>query len=98
MPLFDSSIDLIRIIKQSLATVFDQLKHIKNWTHSNKENLTFPKQMNSIDCGPFICLFARQFGLSMSTDFSQKHINEFRNHMRHEIMNYELSDFIINDQ
>ena len=92
-PLFESSIDLIRTVKNEMSNLFVQLKNIKNWANSNKQNLTIPKQNNSYDCGVFICLFGRYVGQSKPTDFSQQDILQFRKHMELEITDFELKDF-----
>ncbi|RNA23157.1 Sentrin-specific protease [Brachionus plicatilis] len=76
-PYFDSSIETIRKVKNMMGVLFDQLKCIKNWTHLNKENINFPKQLNNYDCGPFICLFARQIIYSQTVNFSNDHIKDF---------------------
>jgi Ulp1 family protease len=49
-----------------------------------------PSQDNAFDCGPFICLYTRNFFINTSSSFSQNLIPDFRKHLLKEIFESKL--------
>ena len=95
--LFKQSLDdpIIKIVKTGLSKLNVHTFLNENYlTHSLATDC--PMQQNGYDCGLFMCLFTRFIvdGLFKFT-FDQNDINQFRLHVKNEIISKNLIEFAI---
>ena len=70
----------------------DSSLDVKQWCFLTNTPMDIPQQENNIDCGVFLCMFARCFLLQSPVPGS-KSINNFRRHMIVELHEQELQSF-----
>lgn len=88
-------IKLIKLYFGSIRTLLEaNAKHnridfnFNEWKLANLKNL--PQQTNSVDCGVFICMFARFIASDFKIDFNQSNMTYFRNIIKEELSKFEL--------
>jgi len=62
--------------------------HPSGWLLMNVKNC--PQQLNSWDCGVFVCMFAEYLSRDAQLNFSQKNMNRFRKQIAFEIKKKKL--------
>ncbi|RMZ98142.1 Sentrin-specific protease [Brachionus plicatilis] len=83
--------ELIRTISFNLSNLFIKLKGVNDW--KIKTDLEYPKQTgNSIDCGVFICLYAKYLAFEREFDFNQTNIQNMREIMADEIKQFSIDE------
>ena len=91
---FDSLYDIkknqstIKNIVSTLAKYIKVLNESPNWKLS--QNILAPKQSGSVDCGVYICQYAKFFGLNKKFDFNHDDIQIKRTEMANEILKFEI--------
>ena len=95
---FNSDPVLIKKLFKILNKAFESMKKIKIWTVDTYKIL--PKQVNnSIDCGVFLCLYAKCIALNKKNfDFKQSDINQARKIIKQEIVNSKIEQYILTKQ
>jgi Ulp1 family protease len=78
------------LIKLILNGVFHNFKHLNPIDFTRVYKSDIPRQANSIDCGMFICLYARYYLANDDFTFKQDMINNFRSHIKVELENMKL--------
>lgn len=89
---FGPSSELINKIKQHFNNCIPKLNNMMSWNTVFDGHV--PLQQNAIDCGVFLCLFARHLTLAQTFSFTQDDIVGWRKQMEYEIKNLELIEHI----
>ena len=86
----------------STSNILNNVKsHFNNLIKPKFENMVdcntvydshVPNQENGIDCGVFVCLYARHLILGRDFDFSQREIDNWRLIIEREIVNVEINE------
>lgn len=56
-----------------LLQQLDSSLHVNQWCFTTNTSMDIPQQGNNIDCGVFLCMFARVFPSSIPSSMQQKH-------------------------
>lgn len=73
-----------------LTGIFHIFKHLKLADFKKNEYYNIPKQTNNVDCGMFICLYARYYLANDEFTFNQNMINDFRSTFKIELEKKKL--------
>jgi Ulp1 family protease len=87
--LFSPSKQILSKIKNHFNNCIPKLNNLVEWNSNYLRQV--PQQQNAIDCGVFLCLFARHSIFGQAFNFQQSDISEWRRRMENEIINLNIS-------
>ena len=86
--LYGANSGIIYNVKSHFNNFIPRLENMDQW--NSVYQYPVPKQMNAIDCGVFLCIFARFTITGDKFNFSQQDIAFWRSHMAEEIRTCEI--------
>ena len=82
-----------RIMKQFIERYYRERGEMVNFKVRIREDI--PKQLNSVDCGVFVCKYAESIALGKAFNFAQTDMPGFRWMMMHEILGGQLRNYTL---
>ncbi|CAF1085088.1 unnamed protein product, partial [Brachionus calyciflorus] len=87
--IFEPDFEIIRSLSINLGKYLSALSGSENWKISEQD--LYPKQFgNNLDCGVFVCTYAKFIAFQQDLNFNQYQMTQIRETIANEILNFEI--------